>query len=102
MAEQEVGVINHLLEVEQNAAALIQDAQIEADKRINAAKIQAESMYKERYDKLVAEQEDLFAKKSSEIAAKYEQAVSEYKQRIVVSEKHLPAFSELLDNILFA
>ena len=41
MAESEVNVINHLLEVERRASGMTSDAQAEADKRISVYRAEA-------------------------------------------------------------
>ena len=52
MAENntEIDAINHLLEVEKNASALINDAAQEADRRLSEARSKYNSEYKTRYD----------------------------------------------------
>ena len=55
MSEKEVNTITHLLEVEQKAAELTSQAQLDADKKITTAKARADSQFKSEYEKIVAE-----------------------------------------------
>ena len=52
MAENtEIDAINHLLEVEKNASALINDAAQEADRRLSEARSKYNAEYKTRYSR---------------------------------------------------
>ncbi|MBQ0052401.1 MAG: hypothetical protein KBT11_10130 [Treponema sp.] len=100
MAEQEVNTINHLLEVEQNAQAMIQSAQIDADKKISVAKAQADSEFKAQFEKIVAENEKSFEEKSAAATAAGEAQIKEYKEKISSANLDFSAFNQLLDKIL--
>ena len=50
----EIDAINHLLEVEKNASALINDAAQEADRRLSEARSKYNAEYKIRYDQVAA------------------------------------------------
>ena len=95
-------VLNHLLEVEQNAQALVFDAQNEADKRISSAKSSADAKFKEFFEKIIAENEQMYEKSIETIKSKSESAVKEFKERILRSEKTVDEFDSCLDKILFA
>lgn len=100
MAEHEVNVINHLIEVEQNAVAMTENAQAEADKKIALAKTQADSEFKTKFDKIVAECESEYAKKTDEIKNNYSVQIKEYKDKIISSTQDKNSFNKLLDKVL--
>lgn len=54
----EQNIFGHLLDIENSAASLVFDAQVEADNRINAAKAEAEKQYKTEYEKMLSNFED--------------------------------------------
>jgi F0F1-type ATP synthase membrane subunit b/b' len=101
MAESEKDVIDHLLSVEHEAAGLVQDAQVEADKRIAAAKAKADAEYKKKYDKIIADLESDYSKKITEVKEAHKKSSAAYKDRILATKKDTKAFNELLDSLLF-
>lgn len=101
MAEQEADVIGHLLDVERNATAILAQANDEAEKRIAAARVQADQQFKAQYDSIVSRAEKDYAEQTAALTDEYNQAVSTYKEKIGASPKDIPAFNSLLDSLLF-
>jgi len=104
MAENnpELDAIKHLLEVEKNASALINDAKTEADKRLSEAHLKYNSIYKEKYDQLVAHLDDDFKKSHEQIEAKYNKELDDYKASIEAKSQDKKSFESLLDKLLMA
>lgn len=100
MAESEVNVINHLLDVEHQASEMISGAQSEADKRISSFRAQAETEYKKQYDAIIAGFEADYKKQTEEIDSKHKKTVEQYKSDIQNTAQNKEAFSSLLDTIL--
>lgn len=100
MAENEAGVIGHLLDVERLASGLMLDAQTESDKRIAAARSKADGLYKAQYDTIVADFEKNLSEKQTQITAAHEKALADYKQKIGGAARDVPAFNALLDKLL--
>ena len=103
MAEKnsELDAINHLLEIEKDAAILIDDAKIEADKRINEAKGQYNAKYKEQYDKIVSELDSKYHSSMDDISEKYNKEINAYKTQLEEKKQDETGFSSLLDKLLF-
>ena len=103
MAEKnsELDAINHLLEIEKDAAILIDDAKIEADKRINEAKGQYNAKYKEQYDKIVSELDSKYHSSMDDISEKYNKEINAYKTQLEEKKQDETEFSSLLDKLLF-
>ena len=101
MAEKEVSVIDHLLDVEHQASGLVLDAQVESEKRISEAKTKADAEYKKQYDKIIVGLEDDYRKKISLITESHNSELSTYKDTINKTDKDTAAFSKLVDSILF-
>lgn len=102
MAEQEVDIIGHLLDIERTASAVLSQAQVEADKRISAAKNQADQNFKAQYDVIVADEEKRLASEIAAITQKYDADVAAYKEGLSSAAKDIPSFNKLLDKVLFA
>ncbi len=104
MAENnpELDAINHLIEVEKSASTLIDDAKIEADKRLSQARLQYNSEYKSKYDQLVMQMEADFNSKRDEIESKYKKQIDEYKASIEGKSQDEKAFDSLLEKLLLA
>lgn len=101
MAEKEVEVLAHLLEVEQKAANLTMDAQVEADKRIIVAKAKADSQFKDAFSKIVSENEANYEKVTLDLSQKTDIFVKNFKDKISSSAKSIDEFNSYLDKILF-
>lgn len=103
MAEKnsELDAIKHLLEIEKDAAVLIDDAKIEADKRLTDAKGQYNAQYKEQYDKIVSELDSKYHSSMDDISDKYNKEINAYKTQLEEQKQNDSAFSSLLDKLLF-
>ena len=103
MAENtsEIDAINHLLEVEKNAAALISDAAEEADRRLAQARAKYNAEYKARYEKETARLEAEFQTAHEQIAEKYQKKIDSYKESLAAKTQDTNAFSATLEKLLF-
>ena len=104
MAENtmEIDAINHLLEVEKNASALINDAAEEVDRRLSEARAKYNSEYKARYDETAASLEAEYQTNHNSIAEKYQNEIETYKQSLEAKAQNTEAFSSLLDKLIFS
>ncbi len=103
MAEttMEIDAINHLLEVEKNASALINDAAQEVDHRLSEARVKYNSEYKARYDQIAASLEAEYQTNHNSIAEKYQKEIDSYKESLAAKAQNYEAFSSLLDKLIF-
>lgn len=103
MAEttMEIDAINHLLEVEKNASALINDAAQEVDRRLSEARAKYNSEYKARYDETAASLEAEYQTNHNSIAEKYQKEIDSYKESLEAKAQNYEAFSSLLDKLIF-
>ncbi len=100
MAENEVNVISHLLEVESQASALIDDAQIESNKKILAAKAKADEIFYSKYRETVEVLEKQYNDKIKSYETEHNNEIESYKNKIVKSEKDVNAFNSFLNSTL--
>ena len=104
MAENtsEIDAINHLLEVEKNASALINDAAQEAERRLSQARVKYNSDYKARYDEIAVKLEAEYQNAHQTIADKYQKEIDNYREALETKKQNSEAFSSLLDKLIFS
>ena len=102
MAEEEVNIISHLLEVEQNAYLQAKTAQDDANKMLSEAKAKADSEYKSQYDVLVSELEKNYKDRAERIAAEYKKNIDDYKNSVEKTEQDKPAFNAFVKKVIEA
>lgn len=104
MAEKnsEIDVINHLIEVEKEASVLIDEAGIEAEKRLSEARAKYNAEYKIKYDSVVETLEKDYQKKLEELNENHIKEIEAYKTSLETKNQNSKEFKELLDKLLFA
>lgn len=100
MAEAESNVIGHLIDVEHRASELVSGAHAEADKRILQARMRSESEFKTAFEKIIAREEESFAKNAESVRESCATELSDYKAKISSTPKTVSAFNALLDKVL--
>ena len=100
MADTETDIISHLLDVESEVAELISNAQLEADKRIAAARHTADENYKALYTKMNASLEDAYNQKIDAFDKAHAEAIASYKDEISKTAKDQDSFNSVLDKYL--
>lgn len=98
----ELGIINHLLSIEKDASSLINDAQIESEKRVAEARNKYNAEYKDRYEKTVKALEENYQKELEQVKESHDKEIQEYISSLESSEKNTKVFNEVLDKVLFA
>jgi vacuolar-type H+-ATPase subunit H len=93
-------ILQHLLEIEGKAAALVNDAQAEADKRIKEVEEQNRLAYDGEYQKLMAELETEYKKELKAARAEYDKSLDEYRQNLGAMPRDNSAFSALAFSLL--
>ena len=98
----EIDAINHLLEVEKNASTLINDAAMEAERRLSQARAKYNSEYKARYDEVASKLESEYQNNHKQIEDKYNKDIETYKESLAAKPQNSEAFSSLLDKLIFS
>ena len=98
---QETDVIGHLIEIENQAAAMLLEAQSIADGKVAEARQNAENQYKAGYEALVSKLEKDFQQNSTKILSEYDEKFAAYKNNIEQLPKDTVAFNSLFDSLLF-
>ena len=94
-------VLQHLLNLEAEAAALVNDAQAEADRRISEGEKLNRSRYDGIYAKEAAALEARFALDLAVFKENYEKQLEEYRESLITQPRDAAAFSSLAEKFLF-
>jgi F0F1-type ATP synthase membrane subunit b/b' len=93
-------VLGHLLKIEAEASALVDDAQAEADRRVAEAEKQNRSLYDHEYSRRAAELEAAYTGEITRIKADYRNRIEEYRKSLEALSADQGRFSALLDTFL--
>jgi len=93
-------VLDHLLKIESEAAALVKDAQAEADRRIAKAEKQNREIHEERYQEELKKLESEFQKYKEQVRQQYLEEINAYREKISSLNSDTDAFSVLLDRLV--
>lgn len=96
----ESDVIGHLVEVEHNASDLLDNAQKEAQHRIDKAKVSADAQYNAAYKDIIAKFEESYSVKTEAQKKVHSEEIKKYKKQIESLQKDEEGFSLLLDKLL--
>ena len=99
MAESDVNVISHLLNVESEASELVQGAQNEANKRLVSERAKAEQQVKEKLDNVNKEIEKSYSLKLAEITDGHTKIIDEFKKSVEHTEQNKTSFNALLEKV---
>ena len=93
-------ILQHLLEIEDQAAALVNDAQVEADRRIKEAEEKSRIAFDETYQKLTADLETEYQQSVGIVKAEYAKNLDSYRAELNSMQKYNGEFSELAFSLL--
>ncbi|MDR2313336.1 MAG: hypothetical protein LBE02_02255 [Spirochaetaceae bacterium] len=94
-------ILQHLLEIEGQASALVNDAQAEAAKRIKSTEEQNRSIHDQAYHALVQELEEDCKKELTALWTEYEQSLADYGRSLDAMPLDTAAFSALASSLFF-
>jgi hypothetical protein len=97
---EDAGVLRHLLEIEAEAAALVDGAQAEADKRLKESEEQNRASYEEEYRRLVSSLETGYKNGIEAARAEYRASLDEYRKSLDVMPVDRAAFFRLAGKLL--
>ena len=93
-------VIDHLLKIESEAAALVNDAQAEADNRIMEAEKLSRAAYEKRFHEETERLEKEFLQSKELAQQQYRKELETYKEKISSVHVNNDRFSALLDSLV--
>jgi vacuolar-type H+-ATPase subunit H len=89
--------LEHLLKIEAEAAALVKDAQAEADRRIHENEENNRKTYEERFKVEVQKHESALRKEIEKQKEKYQQMLEDYRNGISNAKTDVEKFSALFN-----
>jgi vacuolar-type H+-ATPase subunit H len=92
--------LDHLLKIEAEAAALVNDAQTEADRRIRENEEKNRAAHEERFKVEVKAREEALTKEEEEFRKQYRDALEKYRGEISGVNVDVPRFSALFNEFL--
>jgi hypothetical protein len=92
-------ILRHLLQVEADAAALVDDAQAEADRRLAEGEKRNRSLYDERYGRETGELEAGYGKEIAGVKEDYQKRLDAYRESLNAITVHRDRFNALADNL---
>jgi F0F1-type ATP synthase membrane subunit b/b' len=93
-------VLGHLLKIESEAAALVNDAQAEADRRVLEAEKQNHAAYEERYRREGERLENEYQALKEKIRQQYQTELEAYSGKVSSLHVDVNGFSSLLDKLV--
>jgi hypothetical protein len=95
-------LLHHLLEVEAHAAALVEDAQAEGDRRTTEHETKRRAEYDETYAREAAELEDRYQLEYKAAKAEYQQRLDAYRESLETMPVYQDKFFKLVSSLLEA
>ena len=92
--------LEHLLEVEASASAMVNDAHLEADRRVRENDEKNRIAYEERYKSEIHAREESLKIKKEETKIKYQKALDDYRREISGVNVDEKRFSVLFNSYL--
>jgi vacuolar-type H+-ATPase subunit H len=92
--------LEHLLHIEAEAAALVNEAQAEADRRLACGEQRNRAAYEERYSAEAEKLETEYRREKEQIQARFRQELESYRQELSHLEVNMERFSACLDGLL--
>ncbi|MDR2942497.1 MAG: hypothetical protein LBV17_07905 [Treponema sp.] len=89
--------LEHLLKIEASAAALVNDAQAEADRRIHENEEKNRKTYEERFRVEVQRHESAVRKEKDKLKEQYQQMLEDYRNGISSAKTDVEKFSALFN-----
>jgi len=89
--------LEHLLKIEAEAAALVNDAQAEADRRIHENEEQNRKNYEERFKVEAQKREAALRKEKDKLKEQYQQMLEDYRNGISTAKTDVEKFSALFN-----
>ncbi|MBO8458452.1 MAG: hypothetical protein IAA81_09550 [Spirochaetes bacterium] len=97
----EKDIIGHLIDVEKLASDLLADAQAESEKRLSAARAQADSEFRIAYEALIKRLDADYKNKTEEIEKKRDSDIKAYDSMLESIPLNQSRFDSFVDSKLF-
>ena len=92
--------LNHLLKIEAEAAALVNGAQAEADRRIHENEAKNRNAYEEHFKIEAEKRETSLINEKDRLKEQYQKTLDEYKEEIAKVNVNVDGFTSLFNKFL--
>lgn len=99
---EEMDVIQHLLEIEREASEVLIKAQEEADKKIAAARMQSDSLFKQQFDSFTKGLDESMKSKKADVQKEEKSRLESFKNELDSTTKDNDSFNALLEKLITA
>jgi regulator of protease activity HflC (stomatin/prohibitin superfamily) len=96
----EQNILGHLLKIEAEASALVDDAQAEADRRVSEGEKQNRILYDERYAASSAEAEVSYTEAIERVREDYRSRLEDYRKSLEAMPLDETNFSNLMEKYI--
>ncbi|MDR1252970.1 MAG: hypothetical protein LBK62_12540 [Treponema sp.] len=93
-------ILAHLLKIEAEAAALVNDAQAEADRRVAEGEKQNRANYEERYQTETARLEAAYQTEKEKVKVQYQTELAVYREKLNAINADAGCFAASLEGLL--
>lgn len=93
-------ILGHLLKIEAEAAALVNDAQAEADRRVAEGEKQNRADYEERYHAGAGRLEAELQKEKEQVKDQYQKELAAYREKLNAINADMGRFAASLEGFL--
>ncbi|MDR1949508.1 MAG: hypothetical protein LBQ38_08950 [Spirochaetaceae bacterium] len=93
-------ILQHLLQVEASASALVNDAQIEADRRVAESEKRGRALYDERYGQAVLDLEAQYAEGLAAVTETVYRQLEAYREDLCTIPVDRDSFFKCLESLL--
>ncbi|MDR1586330.1 MAG: hypothetical protein LBS57_02605 [Treponema sp.] len=93
-------ILGHLLKIEAEAAALVDDAQAEADRRVSEGERLNRAAYEERYGREAAALEADYKKEIILVKDRYQKELEAYREKLNAMTADTGRFAALVEELL--
>lgn len=98
--EDDKNVLKHLLHLETEASALVDDAQAEADRRLSESETQCRSLHDQTYTAEVAKLEAAYLEEIAQVRENYKNQLDVYRSELLGRHPDEAAFGRLANQFL--
>lgn len=98
--KEELKLINHLLDVEKDANAVIGVAMETASKKVEAARTKYNQEYKQQIEKIIDELKNKYEASINHVTQEHTALISDYEHSLEAKEQHYNQFKEVVDRLL--
>lgn len=100
--EDNMDVIQHLLQIENEAAVLLEESQKQSDSLISEAKAKGEKLFQEKYSVLSQSIQESLSQQKEQVLKNHDEQLTLYKNSLENLKKDQNSFNSYLNSCFFS